>query len=56
MNVHESEKIAGILAELGYESCENIEDAVFDVLNTCCIRENSEIHSFVNIGMLIKLK
>lgn len=56
MNVHESEKIAGILSEMGYESCENIEDADVAVFNTCCIRENAENHAFGNIGMLKKLK
>ena len=56
MNVHESEKIAGILSELGYEACENIEDADIAVFNTCCIRENAENHAFGNIGMLKKLK
>lgn len=56
MNVHESEKIAGILSGLGYESCEKIEDADIAVFNTCCIRENAENHAFGNIGMLKKLK
>ncbi len=56
MNVHESEKIAGILSELGYKSCERIEDADIAVFNTCCIRENAENHAFGNIGMLKKLK
>lgn len=56
MNVHESEKIAGVLSELGYKSCENIEDADIAVFNTCCIRENAENHAFGNIGMLKKLK
>lgn len=56
MNVHESEKIAGILSGLGYESCEEIEDADIAVFNTCCIRENAENHAFGNIGMLKKLK
>lgn len=56
MNVHESEKIAGILTELGYTGCENIEDADIAVFNTCCIRENAENHAFGNIGMLKKLK
>lgn len=56
MNVHESEKIAGILSELGYTGCENIEDADIAVFNTCCIRENAENHAFGNIGMLKKLK
>lgn len=56
MNVHESEKIAGILSELGYEACKNIEDCDIAVFNTCCIRENAENHAFGNIGMLKKLK
>lgn len=56
MNVHESEKIAGLLSELGYESCTSIEDADIAVFNTCCIRENAENHAFGNIGMLKKLK
>lgn len=56
MNVHESEKIAGILSELGYTACENIEDSDIAVFNTCCIRENAENHAFGNIGMLKKLK
>ena len=56
MNVHESEKIAGILRELGYESREEAEGADIVVFNTCCIRENAENHAFGNIGMLKKLK
>ena len=56
MNVHESEKIAGILSELGYESTERMEDADIVVFNTCCIRENAENHAYGNIGMLKKLK
>lgn len=56
MNVHESEKIAGILSEMGYENCDRVEDADIAVFNTCCIRENAENHAFGNIGMLKKLK
>lgn len=56
MNVHESEKIAGILSELGYTSCDSMEKADVVVFNTCCIRENAENHAFGNIGMLKKLK
>ena len=56
MNVHESEKIAGILRELGYEYCEEAENSDIVVFNTCCIRENAENHAFGNIGMLKKLK
>ena len=56
MNVHESEKIAGILRELGYENRDEAEGADIVVFNTCCIRENAENHAFGNIGMLKKLK
>ena len=56
MNVHESEKIAGILCGMGYVSTDKVEDADIIVFNTCCIRENAENHAFGNIGALKKLK
>ena len=56
MNVHESEKIAGILRRVGYEQAPSIEKADIIVFNTCCIRENAENHAFGNIGALKKMK
>ncbi len=56
MNVHESEKIAGILRRLGYEATDTVDTADIIVFNTCCIRENAENHAFGNIGALKKLK
>lgn len=57
MNVHESEKIAGMLLELGYTDKTDVyEEADIIVFNTCCIRENAEDHAYGNIGMLKKLK
>ena len=56
MNVHESEKIAGILRGLGYEETKEEEKADIIVFNTCCIRENAENHAYGNIGALKKLK
>ena len=56
MNVHESEKIAGILSAKGYSKCEKAEEADVIVYNTCCVRENAEQHAFGNIGMIKKLK
>ena len=56
MNVHESEKIAGILRQSGYTEESSIEEADVIVFNTCCIRENAENHAFGNIGALKKLK
>ncbi len=56
MNVHESEKIAGILRRMGYEDSPTKEEADIIVFNTCCIRENAENHAFGNIGALKTLK
>lgn len=56
MNVHESEKIAGILHSRGYTECSEERDADIIVFNTCCIRENAENHAYGNIGALKKLK
>ncbi len=56
MNEHESEKIAGILEDMGYGQCERQEDADVIVFNTCCIRENAEQHAYGNIGALKKMK
>ena len=56
MNLHESEKIAGVLRSVGYEKEVPMEEADIIVFNTCCIRENAENHAFGNIGTLKKLK
>ena len=56
MNVHESEKLAGILSAKGYMRCDDVEKADVIVYNTCCVRENAEQHAFGNIGMIKKLK
>ncbi len=56
MNVHDSEKIAGILEKMGYTSCEAVENADVVVFNTCCIRETAEQKIYGHIGQLKKLK
>ena len=56
MNVHESEKMAGIFHRMGYEETNEKENADIILFNTCCIRENAENHAFGNIGALKKLK
>lgn len=56
MNVHESEKLAGILNTFGYVCAESVEKADVVVFNTCCIRESAETHAYGNIGALKKLK
>src|SRR5574344_1808871 len=56
MNVHESEKIAGILENLGYQATDNIEDADVIAFNTCCIRDTAEKRAIGNIGAVKPLK
>lgn len=56
MNVHESEKLAGILTKLGYLPSDTETNADVIVFNTCCIRENAEDRAEGNIGALKSLK
>ncbi len=56
MNVHESEKLAGILVSRGYQQSDDVNLCDVIVFNTCCIRENAEQHAFGNIGALKQLK
>lgn len=56
MNVHESEKLAGILTERGYAECESEADADVVVFNTCCIRDTAERRALGNIGVIKGLK
>lgn len=56
MNVHESEKIAGILEKLGYSESTSRDDADIIVFNTCAIREGAEDRVFGNVGNLKKMK
>ena len=56
MNVHESEKIAGMLENLGYQPTSKKEDADIIVFNTCAIREGAEDRALGNIGNLKKMK
>ena len=56
MNIHESEKLAGILTSLGYQPASSEVTADVIIFNTCCIRENAENTADGNIGALKKLK
>ena len=55
-NVHDSEKISGLLHEMGYEACECEEEADIIVYNTCCVRENAENKVYGHLGQVKKLK
>lgn len=56
MNVHESEKLAGMLRALNYTECDDINKSDVIVFNTCCIRDGCEQKVFGNLGSLKKLK
>jgi len=56
MNVHESEKLAGILDARGYLETNERQEADILVINTCCIRENAENRVLGNLGYIKKLK
>ena len=51
MNVHESEKIAGILEDMGYSDCPEDGNPDVIVFNTCCIRDTAERRALGNIGV-----
>lgn len=56
MNIHESEKLAGIMEDLGYTQTQLETEADVIIFNTCCIRENAEDRAKGNIGALKQLK
>ena len=52
MNAHDSEKLLGMLKEMGYEETTEEKDADFVIYNTCCVRENAENKVYGNLGYL----
>lgn len=56
LNENDSEKIAGMLEDMGYTATDSVEDANVMVFNTCCIRENAEEKVFGKLGELKRLK
>ncbi|MEK4922340.1 tRNA (N6-isopentenyl adenosine(37)-C2)-methylthiotransferase MiaB [Cytobacillus sp. FSL R5-0569] len=56
MNEHDTEVMAGIFMNLGYEPTESVDDANVILLNTCAIRENAENKVFGELGHLKHLK
>jgi tRNA-2-methylthio-N6-dimethylallyladenosine synthase len=50
MNFHDSERMAGLLEQAGYESTEDDRDADVIVINTCSVRERAEEKLFTRLG------
>ena len=55
-NVNDGEKIKGVLQDVGYGLCDNVEHADLILFNTCAVREHAEQRVFGNVGALKKLK
>jgi tRNA-2-methylthio-N6-dimethylallyladenosine synthase len=56
MNVHDSERLAGLLEGAGYAPAADGEDADVVVLNTCAVRENADNRLYGNLGHLRPVK
>lgn len=56
MNLHESEKLAGLLESAGYTLADEPESADVVLFVTCCIRENAEQKVYGHIGSLKQYK
>ena len=56
MNEEDSEKLAGMLRSMGYESTMFRNKADVIIFNTCAVRENAELKVYGNIGALKALK
>ena len=50
MNVHDSERMAGLLEQAGYEPAADGADADVIVINTCSVRERAEEKLYTRLG------
>jgi tRNA-2-methylthio-N6-dimethylallyladenosine synthase len=55
MNVHDSERMAGLLEQAGFEATEDAADADVVVINTCSVRERAEEKLYTRLGELRQL-
>jgi len=55
MNARDSEKLSGVLSQMGYEEIES-EDADIVLLNTCTVRENANERVYGHLGQLKNIK
>ncbi len=56
MNENDSERLSGMLSEMGYSECAKRADSDLIIFNTCCVRENAEQKVYGHLGALKKLK
>jgi tRNA-2-methylthio-N6-dimethylallyladenosine synthase len=56
MNVHDSERLAGLLEGAGYRKATSGDEADVVVFNTCAVRENADNKLYGNLGQLVPVK
>ena len=56
LNENDSEKLCGMLEEMGYIRTDDFQDADLNLFNTCCVRENAEDKLFGKLGELKRVK
>ena len=56
MNVHDSERMRGMLESLGYEEAESRDGADLILFNTCSIRESADSRFIAHLGEAKRLK
>jgi tRNA-2-methylthio-N6-dimethylallyladenosine synthase len=56
MNVHDSERLAGLLEQAGFEATEDAVDADVVVINTCSVRERAEEKLYTRLGELAQIR
>ncbi|GAA1478159.1 tRNA (N6-isopentenyl adenosine(37)-C2)-methylthiotransferase MiaB [Nocardioides aestuarii] len=56
MNVHDSERLTGLLEDAGYAAAPDGEQADVVVFNTCAVRENADNRLYGNLGHLAPVK
>jgi tRNA-2-methylthio-N6-dimethylallyladenosine synthase len=56
MNMHDSERLAGLLEEAGYRRAAAGDTPGVVVFNTCAVRENADNRLYGNLGQLLPVK
>ena len=56
MNVHDSERLSGLLEDSGYVAVEDGQAPDLIVFNTCAVRENADKRLYGTLGHLKKVK
>ena len=56
LNENDSEKLSGMLEQMGYNKTDDVNNSNFIIMNTCCVRENAEEKLFGKLGEYKKIK